>query len=208
VGSYAVQTVWYLKMEPMNFPETTVTSYQPTLGKIPKSNISFTPRDKPHIKSEWPDAKFQFLWIVISAAICISKSHRTPVRFDSLFVSQFLRQTLFLLGWRRENLLRFGLWRQDGSLCRPTLGCEKDRSLRTFYPIFFLRIGWRSPSRCINGRTAWSMSRTHILDLTNSTQWVTRTYRTVESDIERFPFVINRLVLVPVRGFFMIRLAK
>jgi hypothetical protein len=30
---------WYLKMEPIHFPETTVISYQPTLGKIPEKQI-------------------------------------------------------------------------------------------------------------------------------------------------------------------------
>lgn len=58
-------------------------------------------------------------------------------------------------------------------------------------------MGLRLPLRDNNGGATWSVPHTHILDLTNSAQWVTGTHRTVESGTGGFPLLINRVVLVP-----------
>jgi hypothetical protein len=75
------------------------------------------------------------------------------------------------------------LWTMEaGRLFRKAnIGLWEKHKLENILFIFFLRIGWRSPSRDKNRGTAWSMPPTHILDLTNGAQWVTGTYKTVES---------------------------
>lgn len=171
-------------MEPIHYPETRVTSYQPTLSKIPEKQIFPLHRGQTsyQIRQRRRDIPFSPNFKEGGDLRNQSSQNTCAIWFPLCIVIFTGNLVITWLATWRYSLL----WTVEAGrlFMQPNIGLWEKKKLEKilFEFFFFLRIEWRSPWRVNDGGTACSMPCTHILDLTNSAQWVTGTYRTVESD--------------------------